>query len=197
MSRLDRKMVPSISNTANFFFLATWFFIYGQRTTRMVLDTSGAILPTVVNEAVGQLEPFFLWKERHEVLLDLRGILMPRQVEAACEAVYVRVHRYPLHDTIRIPQNDVCGLSPNARDTHHLRHRLWQLPIELSVHHLCGCEDVLRLIPIKSGLVNVLLKLSWSRANICIQRAVFFEEFRCYFVHFLVRTLCRKLYRDK
>lgn len=68
-----------------------------------------------MDDAVRVHDPLRFWQQRHEVLFDLDRVCLRGQAESGAEATDVGVDDDAGRESKRSAQNDVCGLSANAR----------------------------------------------------------------------------------
>ena len=75
--------------------------------------TDAAPMP---DQLVGKLNPFVPRDDGDQVLLDLFGVIVARQVQALREPKHVRIHDDAAGDPVGRTQNDVGRFSRHARE---------------------------------------------------------------------------------
>jgi len=124
-----------------------------------IVRAAGANLPPVLDGKIRKTKPFFFGDDLHQISLNTDGIGKIGQVEFLREALHVCVHRYSLHDTIRVSQDHVGGLACNTREREHIEHGVWNFIFVLGVYASGRGKDVFCFRAVKPGLLNVLFEL--------------------------------------
>src|SRR3989344_4314990 len=152
---------------------------------------------SIVNQPVGDPEPFFFGEERHEVPLYFLRRFLFSQAEALGETHDMGIHGNAFYDTVGVPQDDIRALPRDAGKRQDFFHRLRHFPAKLFFHLLRGREDILCSVSIKARRANVRGGSGEVGARIVIKRPVLLKKYLGNFVHLLVGALRREHDRDE
>jgi hypothetical protein len=86
-------------------------FQVADGTFRLAGNADATAVP---DELVGELNPFVLRDDFHQILLDLLGFLVCGELQAVGEALYVSVDNNAAGDSVSRSQHDVAGLPGHA-----------------------------------------------------------------------------------
>src|SRR6266436_9004358 len=123
----------------------------------------GANATPMPDQLVGKLDPLFPRDYLHQVLLDLLGVFVPRQIQPVRQTLDMRIHNNPAGDPERRAEDHVRRLSRYARQRQYLLHRARHLPAELFQNRLARSHYGLRLVPEKPRWPDLQFQFSWVR----------------------------------
>lgn len=164
-----------------------------KRAIGHIMRPCRTIFPSVLDEVVGQSEPFSSGEYFHQVTLDTLGPIFVGEPEKSRKAPDMCVDRDPLDYAMRVPQDDIRGLSRDTRNFKYLTHRLRDFPIVIRGKILGSRENVLCLRAIETCRMNESLELGWFCKEIIFEVRVASEKFRCHLVNFFIGTLSGEL----
>lgn len=144
---------------------------FGAFGTTGLADTAA-----VMDQLVGEKNPAVLWNHAHQVLLDFLGIGIFCQIEPLGKALNMRVNDDAGSDAIGGAENDVGGLTGNAREFENFVHRSRNFAMELVDQHLAAADDRFCLVAEETGAANILLELRGIGVGEMLRRRIFLEE---------------------
>jgi hypothetical protein len=134
---------------------------------------------SVMNNLVGEVDPFVLREDAHEVLLDLDRLVVLREFEAAGDAVHVGV--YNDADGFAEPgaEDDIGGLAGGAGNSEEPFHVVGYLSGEIVNDYFCGSDDGFGFVAEESRGLDVGLELLGSECGEVLGRWVLLEDDGC------------------
>lgn len=142
-----------------------------------------------MNYLVRKQDPFLLWNNLHEILLDSDRIRIPGEIEPLRDALNVSVHYDAGWDAVSRTKNYIRRFARRARDGKQLFHCARDVAVVIGQNFL-GCADERSgFVVEESSGANLLRKFSLRRACEIARRGVFLKKPRSHFVYALIRTL--------
>ena len=148
--------------------------------------------PAVVNDLMGEENPFILRDHFHQILLDLDGLGVFRQIETARQSLHVRVDDDARCDSVSCAENYVGGLARRAGNREQLIHRLRDLSTEIIQHSLRRADQRFGLVVEEAGGSDILRHLGLARVSEIGDRRILPEQARRHFVYAPIGALCRE-----
>src|SRR5664279_4529175 len=163
-----------------------------QRTIGALGFAGDAQRATVQDDLVRETNPLVARDRLHQVLLDLLRILVFRQLQAARDALHMRVHHHAVGDPVPRSQHDVRGLAGHSGQLQEFVHGARYLAAELADQLTGGAHHRLRFVAEESGGANVVFELFGLERGKRFGRRVFLEDDRRDHVDAYVGALRRK-----
>jgi len=104
-----------------------------------------------MDQPVGELDPFRLRNDLHEILFYLFGRIGARQTQPVRQPENVRVHHNAGGNSIGGAQNHVRRLAGHSRQRQEFLHRFRDPPFELRQEPVAGSLDILGLVSKEAG----------------------------------------------
>ena len=141
------------------------------------------------NQSIAHVDPGFLRKEGHQIVLYLDGVLSLRKPHAMGESKDVSVYNDAGCFPETISHHDVRRLSSHTRETEQLVHCLGHPTAEVVSDLLAGSLDRLRFVAVETGGADELLQLAPIRMGESGRLGKTSEQGGRYFVDPLIRAL--------
>lgn len=131
--------------------------------------------PAVMNDEVGIICPLLSGDERHQVKFDLHGVRVFGEAEPLVDPDHVRIHANP-GDPKGIAQDSIGCLPPHPGKFDEFFHRVWNFTPVFLDKDLRATGNVLGLILVKTGGMDLLLKGSQIGPRVVLGAPVFLKK---------------------
>src|SRR5712671_7087105 len=111
------------------------------------------------NDLMGEQNPFLARDHPHQVLLDILGIVILRELQPARNAMNVRVHDQTLRLAEPCSENYIRGLAGHSWESEQVTHVIGNSATEIIDDLARRPNHRLRFVPKEAGRANVWLKL--------------------------------------
>ncbi len=141
---------------------------------------------------MGKENPFLFGDDLHQILFDLDGVGVLRQIQAARDALDVRIHHDAGRDSERGAEHYVRRLPRGAGDREEFLNGAWDLAAEISQDFSSGSDHRLRFVVEEPRGADILSQLGLIDVREILDGGVFTEQAGGHFIYALIRALSRQ-----
>ena len=155
------------------------------RTFGLVSDADAAAM---ILHQVAKADPLSFGNDFHQIKFDLVGIRLRRQAKPLGDTHHVRIDADSLFAE-GVSQNDIRGLSPDAREAEEIFQVVGHLAAEALDELFAAIVNGFAFVTIEIDLADLPLEAGQGRVGIISRGAIGFEQLDCYLVDQIVACL--------